>query len=188
MRALWHQEIHYETRCRGASNTGAHFLPVLSLQLQHQSSNTIREVAEALNRMQALMHERRVQYHRSASCGKSVLFPMATDEDKKDYVDHPLPPPPTHPRNLLGSNMSDSPTVRSSSSGTTGSVQPMEFRRAVTWPMLASGSTLTTCRTKITVSKGLLVSHMFVFQKHICYFVHICLVLWLLFSIYSDGS
>jgi len=37
------------------------------------------------------------------------------------------------------------PTVRSSNSGTTGSVQPMELRRAVTWPMLARGSTLTTC-------------------------------------------
>ena len=41
--------------------------------------------------------------------------------------------------------MRNIPTVRSSSSGSTGSVQPMEVRRAVTWPMLARGSTRTTC-------------------------------------------
>ncbi len=34
--------------------------------------------------------------------------------------------------------------MRSSSSGSTGSVQPIELSRAVTWPMLAKGSTRTT--------------------------------------------
>ncbi len=62
MCSLWNQEIHYETWSRVASNTAAissnphPFLPLFSssFELQHPSSNTIREVTEALNRMQQI--------------------------------------------------------------------------------------------------------------------------------------
>lgn len=58
---LWHQEIHNETRSRGAFNTAA----ISSLfELQHQTYNGIREVAETLNRMQQWMEWESLQtYH-----------------------------------------------------------------------------------------------------------------------------
>lgn len=144
MRRLWHQEIHYETLSRGASTLLRPFPPGFILQRQnpHPSSNAIRGAAVALNRMHWLMEGLQISVSRKSCGNHSAMtdgFSTFRKAEGEKWSD-------TEMMNLkIIRRALASPTVRSSSSGSTGSVQPMEFRRAVTWPMLARGSTRTTC-------------------------------------------
>lgn len=105
---------------RGASNFGAHFLPVLSLGLQRQSTNTIRGIGRGPGQ------DAVTDGWEAATVSHTDLWKICVLHESEVMMMMMIP------RNLLGSNANNSPTVRSSSSGTTGSVQPMGLSRALT--------------------------------------------------------